>query len=234
MKVRPGYCKHCGQRIGISDRLCIRCGQLIPDEEFESDALHAAGPAVVDLTVQPDKPSAIVGVSQAAAAPEASQPEPERTHAPQYYVAAGSVPPGYVRERKSSFPVLETLVAVLLLAGAATSIWIFRSTLPARRLGPPPILVTINPSSARVLAGKSVDFAATVSGSEIKDVTWSVREGAAGGRVVAKGAQAGADGNVAALATYTAPRKAGVYHLLAMSNTNPPSAVTAVITVVRK
>jgi hypothetical protein len=232
VKVRPGYCKHCGQRIGSNDRLCIRCGQLIPDEEFESDASHAAGPAVVDLTVQPDKPTAIVPVSLSA---EVAEPSAlEHTPSPPHYVTAGAVPPGYVRERKSSFPVLEVVVAVLLLAGAATSIWIFRSTLPARRLEPPPILVTIDPSSARVLAGKSLEFAATVSGSEIKDVTWSVKEGASGGRVVAKGAQARADGKVAALATYTAPRKAGVYHLLAMSNTNPPSAVTAEITVVRK
>lgn len=225
--MRASYCKHCGQRLGDQDVFCIRCGQLAPNEEFESDA-H-----VRETTTS-------VGVYERAQrltqhAEESSNPEVQTDFAkadPTRYSSANpasrSLPP-----RRGAFPVLETLVGVLLLLGAAASMWIFHATLPKRQAQPPAVVVTIDPPSARVQAGRSAEFAATVSGTSNDEVTWSIREGSAGGQVVPKAAKA-EHGRVFSLATYTAPKKAGTYHLLATSNTSPPSAVSAEITVVRK
>jgi hypothetical protein len=222
------FCKHCGQRLGDDDIFCVRCGQLVPQEEFESDA-------------RVRETDTAIGVYQSASS-LADQAEESRSSesqgdvsavAQQWRYSSGPVTPRNVPQRRGSFPIVEVLVAVLLLVGAGASIWIFRSTLPKRQNEPPPIIVTIDPPSAHVRVGKTADFAATVSGAPNNEVTWSVREGDVGGRVVAKGAKA-EGGKVSSLATYTAPKKPGTYHLLATSNTTPPSAVSAEITVVRK
>jgi len=225
--MRAMYCKHCGQRLGEQDVFCVRCGQLAPQEEFESDA-------------RVRETNASVGVYQSthslprqAAEDQGLEVQDESAATESTRYSPTPIVPRNVPQRRSSFPVLETLIAVLLLVGAGASIWIFRSTLPKRHAEALPIIVTIEPASARVLAGRSAEFAATVSGAPNSEVTWSVREGSAGGRVVAKRAKA-EEGKISSLATYTAPKKAGTYHLLATSNTTPPSAVSAEITVVRE
>ena len=225
--MRATYCKHCGQRLGEQDIFCIRCGQLAPQEEFESDARVRETNTAVGVyrsahsLTQPLTDNSSRNEGELASAAE------------QVSYNAAAVAPRIAPQRRSSFPVLETLIAALLLVGAGASIWIFRSTLPKPHAEPPPIIVTIEPATTRVLAGKTAEFAATVTGASNSEVTWSIREGNVGGRVVAKGAKA-EDGKVSSLATYTAPKKAGTYHLLATSNTTPPSAVSAEITVVRR
>src|SRR6185369_16012913 len=64
------------------------------------------------------------------------------------------------------------LAAVLLFCGCASS-----------DHSSPEIVVTISPHTATVLARGSQQFAAMVSGSSNNSVSWSVREGSAGGIV---------------------------------------------------
>jgi hypothetical protein len=226
--MRATYCKHCGQRLGEQDIFCVRCGQLVPQEEFESDVRVRETDTAVGLYQ-----GAQTLAQQVAETRSSDHQDDVSTTSEQWRYASDVVTSRNIPRRRSSFPVLETLVAVLLLVGAGTALWIFRSTLPKRQSEPPPIIVTIDPPSAHMRAGKTTDFSATVSGAPNNEVTWSVREGDAGGRIAAKGAKA-EQGKVSSLATYTAPKKPGTYHVLATSNTTPPSAVSAEITVVRK
>lgn len=218
--MRATHCKHCGQRLGNEDTFCVRCGQLVSQEEFESDVrVRETEPGIYQSSN-----SLTPTVEESSGVPRDASVVTDQWR----YNSARDVP-----QRKSSWPLLEILVAVLLFAGAGMAIWIFRSTLPKRVVEPPPIIVTIDPASAHVHVGKTADFAATVSGAANQEVIWSVREGDAGGHVVAKGAKA-EEGKISALATYTAPKKPGTYHVLATSDTTPPSAVSAEIIVVRK
>lgn len=225
--MRASYCKHCGQRLGEQDVFCVRCGQLAPQEEFESDA------RVRETNTTAGVYQSAHSLSQQVEESRVSEAEDVSAVSDQMRYSTDPATPRTIARRRSSWPVLEILVAVLLLVGAGASIWIFRSTLPKRHTEALPIIVTIEPTSTRVLAGKTAEFAATVSGAPESEVTWSVREGNVGGRVVGKGAKA-EDGKVSSVVVYTAPKKPGTYHLLATSNTTPPSAVSAEITVVRK
>ena len=92
------------------------------------------------------------------------------------------------------------------------------------------ITVTISPTEAQVVSGQAHDFAATVSGSGDTDVTWSVAEGSAGGKMVNRGAQA-QGGTVSDMAVYVAPSTAGTYHVLATSKADTSKSATAQVTV---
>ncbi len=143
--------------------------------------------------------------------------------------------PDRVPRRKSRLPVLEILVAVLLIGGAAVAIWILHSSMPAKSAAAPAastVAITISPESAEVAAGKAFDFAATVSGTDDARVTWTVQEGDEGGRVVTHGAKA-EGGTVSSMAVYVAPHKPGTYHLLAASDADPQKSAQAEITVTK-
>lgn len=227
------FCKHCGQRIGRTELFCVRCGQTISQEEFESDASHAQSPrattspadlpergtSVFDLVPETGNIVRAIETAQSPVPEERLAPSPERSQ------------PRYVPVRKDSFPIIELLVAILLVAGAAAAIWIFHSTIKKQdRMLSANILVTITPASLKMHAGKSSEFAAVVSGSDENEVNWSIEEGDVGGRVTPHGAKAEA-GSISSLATYTAPKKAGTYHLRASSKSNPDKSATASITV---
>ncbi len=244
MKAWPMFCKHCGQSISREDQFCARCGQPTLQEHFESDAFHAEAPTPETLTVEKPRSSGSHGprILDLDFEPESSGDvrndmpvalQAERTTG-EIAPAGEPLKPGFVRTRKASLPVLELLVAALLVLGAAAAILIFRSTLPNKAASQSRnIAVTIKPSSVTVRAGKEVEFAAAVSGGPNDEVNWTLQEGAEGGRVVTRGAKAEA-GKVWSLATYTAPRKSGTYHLLATSKANAQSSAIASITVVRK
>jgi hypothetical protein len=135
------------------------------------------------------------------------------------------------RPRKSRLPVLEILVAVLLLLGAGFAVWMLRSSMPGKTLAPASnVDVTISPASAEVVAGNAFDFAATVNGTDDAEVTWTVQEGDGGGQVVPRGAKANA-GAVSQLAVYVAPKAPGTYHLVATSKADPRKSAAAEITV---
>ncbi len=139
-----------------------------------------------------------------------------------------------VRRQRSSASVVEILVAIVLLGGAATAVWIMRASLPASSIAAAKrINVTATPASARIAAGKSLDVLATVSGSSNVEVNWSIQEGDEGGHVESRGAKA-ARGKVWSQAVYTAPKTAGTYHLLAESKADADKSAMVLITVVKR
>jgi hypothetical protein len=231
------FCKHCGQRIGRSEMFCVRCGQTISQEEFETAASHAESPKATTSVAELPEPATTRAGSVFDPEPETGnaiidvEPAQFPSRSQQLTPAPVSREPRYVPVRKNSFPIIEFLVAVLLVAGAVAALWIFHSTIQSRGLIQPAIVgVTIAPATAKVRAGKSAEFAATVSGSDNNEVNWSIEENETAGTVVTKGARAVA-GQVSSLATYTAPRTSGIYHLRASSKASPESSATAVITV---
>ncbi len=138
-----------------------------------------------------------------------------------------------VAKRKSRLPVLEIMVAVLLVAGAGAAVWILRSSMPAKSTAvAAPVDVKISPTEAQVAVGKSFDFAAAVSGTNDLRVTWTVQEGDAGGKIETSGAKA-ENGSVSSMAVYSAPATPGTYHLLATSQADPKRSAEAAITVVK-
>lgn len=156
----------------------------------------------------------------------------QETHPPQRKQAAAQ--PAVAR-RKSRLPVLEILIAVLLIGGAAVAVWMLHSSMPANSAAAtavPAVSVTISPDSAEVAAGKTFEFAATVTGTSDTRVAWTVQEGDDGGRIVTHGAKA-EGGTVSSTAVYIAPHKPGTYHLLATSHADPQKSAQAEITVTK-
>ena len=80
------------------------------------------------------------------------------------------------------------------------------------------VAVTLSPASATVAPGATQQFTATVSGTLRTAVSWSVAEGASGGKVSADG-------------LYTAPGAGGTAHVVAASQVDPTKTATAVVTV---
>jgi len=79
--------------------------------------------------------------------------------------------------------------------------------------------VVISPASVSLPTGGTAQFSAAIAGIQSSEVSWSVREGAAGGSV---------DGG-----RYTAPSTEGVYHLVATSWADPAQTAKAAISVSR-
>jgi hypothetical protein len=207
VKVWPTFCKHCGQSVERGTTVCPACNSPIPQEQFESDATTSSDEVRRRIAVLGPK------------------------------VVAGSEVEAVLSNdarRSSRLPVVEILVAVLLLGGAATAIWMLHSSLPrANTTASGIIAVTIYPPTGRVAAGKTLVVAAAVSGSDDLEVDWSIKEGDAGGRVQAHGAKA-AKGKVWSQAFYDAPATPGTYHVLAASKADPTKSAVAAITVVRR
>ncbi len=233
------FCKHCGQRIGRTEMFCVRCGQTISQEEFETNVSHSehskTSASVAEMPERGTNVARNLFEAEAESGNAVREIAPDEVPSRDQPLALPPVSrePRYVAVRKESFPVIELLVAILLVAGAVAAIWIFHSTVQNRgRTQPANVVVTIAPATAKLRPGKSLEFAATVSGSDDHEVSWSMQEDDAGGRVVPKAAKAEA-GKISSLASYTAPKKAGIYHLRASSKSNPESSATALITVHR-
>lgn len=79
------------------------------------------------------------------------------------------------------------------------------------------VVVTVFPPAAEVLPGGRIQFRASVTGSEIVTVHWSVRE-SNGGSVTTDG-------------EYTAPTSVGVYHVLATSDADERAVGVVPVTV---
>lgn len=80
------------------------------------------------------------------------------------------------------------------------------------------VAVTATSGTAQVAAGMPLPFFAQVTGSPDPSVVWSIEEGASGGTVSATG-------------LYTAPAKAGTYHVVAASHADPMQTATTKVTV---
>jgi hypothetical protein len=83
---------------------------------------------------------------------------------------------------------------------------------------PSAISVTIQPSAAQVVAGKTQIFQASVTGSSDTTVNWNLQEGPSGGSVTSTG-------------IYSAPFSSGAYHIIASSRADPTKSAIATITV---
>ncbi len=229
--------------------------QALPAEPKPLAATYQAAPWAVSRERAPQAaPNQAVPQPVAEPSPRpAAEPSPAPTEILQQSPAAFSQPPtaydyvapiptayDYVApeedvkkspRRKSRLPVLEIIVIILLLVGAAAAVWMLRSSLPAKHaVVPSNVDVMLSPTTARVAAGRAVDFIATVTGSDDVEVDWSVQEGDAGGRVVPRGAKADG-GTVSTLAVYIAPETPGTYHLLATSKADSSKSASAEITV---
>ncbi len=80
-----------------------------------------------------------------------------------------------------------------------------------------PVAIAVSPQSASVIAGRTVQFTATISGTMNTGATWSVLE--SGG------------GTVSASGLYTAPSAPGTYHVEATSIADSTQTRTATVTV---
>ena len=128
-------------------------------------------------------------------------------------------------------PVLIGAVIVALLAVGGI-VWMLRSSMSSGSK-PAKVEITMFPLTAKVVAGKGADFAATVTGAPSSDVTWKVEEGENAGEIRTRGAYA-KEGAISLYSTYTAPKTPGTYHLVATSTADPSKSASAEITVVAK
>jgi hypothetical protein len=81
----------------------------------------------------------------------------------------------------------------------------------------PPVAIQVAPGATSLTVGQSQTFTANVTNTGNTAVTWAVQEGTAGGSITAAG-------------VYTAPMKAGSYHVIASSVVDPTKKATAGIT----
>lgn len=146
------------------------------------------------------------------------------------FAAAPGLPEAGGRRGKIS-PVLIGAVIVALLAVGGI-VWMLRSSMSVGAK-PAKVEVTIFPETAKVVAGKSADFAATVTGAPSSEVTWKVEEGEKAGEIRTRGAYA-KEGAISLYSTYTAPKTPGTYHLVATSTADASKSASAEITVVAK
>lgn len=72
------------------------------------------------------------------------------------------------------------------------------------------------PLTAGVQRGRQRQFTAVIAGTVVKDVTWTVDEGTAGGTITVDG-------------VYTAPMSGGAFHVTARSLADPSKAATATV-----
>lgn len=202
---------------------CPRCKKLVPKEDRVCEWCGRE----LRRAVAPE-PQGVSGLSFSGYA-DAKPKAQEQVQAPPLMRMQRRV----VRRRRSA-PVLEILVAILLLGGAATAIWIMRASIPASSAAMGGgVKVTVTPASVRVAKGKTLDLLATVSGTDNVEVSWRVQEGDAGGHVESRGAKA-AKGKVWSQAVYSAPKTPGTYHLLAESKADSDKSAVVVITVVNR
>ena len=83
---------------------------------------------------------------------------------------------------------------------------------------PPTVGVDVTPGNAFIKTGATQTFSAMVSGSSQTDVTWQVEEGASAGTISSAG-------------VYTAPTRAGTYHIKATSKASPAYSARAEVMV---
>ena len=211
------FCTTCGEKIEPEDKFCARCGARV-------------APGTIGVVLAGESSSGVADRDPA------GQPPVSRDSEAAVEIATVSLTPSpfYSAEpapRKSGMPALLMLLAILMIAGAGAAYWMLRSSLSgsgtAARTN---VDVAIRPMTAQVVTEGAFDFAASVSGADNLDVTWSIQEGEAGGRVVPRGAQA-MGGKVSLLAVYIAPKAPGTYHVLVTSKADPKKSAAAEITV---
>jgi hypothetical protein len=140
--------------------------------------------------------------------------------------------PDVSAERRKLSPVLIAAIVIALIALGGI-VWMLRSSMAGGGKAAANVGITIYPTAAKAAVGKSVDFAATVTGAPTSDVTWKVEEGGDYGQIQTRGAYS-KEGSISLYSTYTAPKTPGTYHLVATSTADPSKSATAEITVTPK
>jgi Immunoglobulin I-set domain len=135
-------------------------------------------------------------------------------------------------ERRKLSPVLIGAIIVALIALAGIG-WMLRTSMTSANKAAANVGITIYPTEAKVVQGKSVDFVAEVSGAPGSDVKWSVEEGDTIGEIKTRGASAKGD-TISLYSTFTTPKTPGTYHLVATSTADTTKSATAEITVTAK
>lgn len=139
---------------------------------------------------------------------------------------------------------LKRILVGLAIVVAATSLYLWRTRLsnsasslplpPGRSLSlsirPNNVQMLLTPTAAQVVSGSELDFSVTVSGTNDIELTWSVKEGEVGGRVVTRGTPVTESG-LSARAVYIAPKTPGTYHIVVATKADPHTSATAEITV---
>jgi len=226
------------QRPAVPPPSATEPGPAEPEEAVLSESVvpwPADDSAAPPLFREPEPPPA----RQSTPPPPAYEPAPPATNeapAPERYAsvpfaAAPGLPEAIPARRKLS-PVLIGAIIVALIALAGI-VWMLRSTISGGGKSATPVAITIYPTAAKIVEGKSADFAATITGSPTSDVTWKVEEGDDLGEIKTRGAYS-KEGEISLYCTYTAPKKPGTYHLVATSTADTSKSATAEITVVTK
>jgi zinc-ribbon domain/Immunoglobulin I-set domain len=168
--------------------------------------------------------------------PVAPPPVAVETPAAERYVsvpfAASPSSPEVTGERRKISPVLIGAIIVALIALGGIG-WMLRTSMTTSSKAAANVGITIYPTEAKVVAGKSADFAATITGAPTSDVTWKVEEGDNAGDIRTRGAYS-KEGEISLYSTYTAPKTPGTYHLVATSTADTTKSATAEITVTAK
>ncbi len=185
-------------------------------------------------TVEAPPPSWLTQVGPAR--PAAAPPAPAAEESPAAEVPLYTYDP---TAGQSSHRGLLIAVLLLLVFGIVGIFFLMRSSPRSSSSAAPlatasNISITIDPTSAELNPGNTLDVTATITNGEGTEVGWVVKEGLEGGHVVTRGAEALADGKVALMAVYVAPNDPGTYHLVVTSKADPSKSAEAVIKVVPK
>jgi len=185
---------------------------------WRHDQPEAASPQPASEELQP------VRVARAEEAPAAT------TYRSVPFAAEPGMPDASARRKLSPVLIGAIVVALIAIGGI---VWMVRSSVSVGGKAQTAVGITIYPTAAKVAPGKSMDFVADVTGASSSDVTWSVEEGDNFGEIKTRGASAKAD-TISLYCTYTAPKMAGTYHLVATSTADKNKSATAEITVAGK
>ncbi len=191
----------------------------VPSDAYPQGGLYRDDePAIQVMAPQPARPAP--ASARPGTVPYASVP-----------FAGADYSPDTAPARRRISPVLigAFLVAIIAIAGI---VWMLRSSMSGSGKVASKVEITMFPTTAKVVAGKGIDVAATVTGAPTSEVTWSVEEGADTGQIQTRGAYA-KEGAISLYATYT-PKAAGTYHLVATSTADPSKSASAEITAVAK
>jgi hypothetical protein len=201
-----------------------------PAEESVAPSLFSAPESPVSLEPEPVRPVA----PTRSAYDDAPARTAEARAVASYASVPFAAPPGSadVSPRRGKIsPILIGAVIVALLAVGGI-VWMLRSSVSTNAKAAK-VEITMFPLTAKVVAGKPIDFAATVTGAPSSEVTWKVEEGDDAGQIQTRGASA-KEGAISLYSTYTAPKTPGTYHLVATSTADTGKSASAEITVVAK
>ena len=214
---QTGRCPECGRPSGKNDLFCQSCGmKLVQQTTSPSKAAGQSRPLFAGFAYENFK---------------TQQQDENLANRMERLRVASRINRARARLRtpKTHLPVLEILIAVLLLGGAAIAVWILHGSMPAPET-PSNIRVTVWPASAEVGMGRAYDLSASIVGTDNTDVNWTIDEGDAGGRIIPRSAKS-IGGAVSAQAVYIAPNTPGTFHVTATTKADLRKFDSAEITV---